>query len=102
MAKNLLTNTPVALRFEVATKSGKIYIDAEPDKGAAGELEALQAIALIAGILKRYGVPHEVYERNVGPEGVSIPDCIIVAPTSLDNFLHHVEHWKTIGDIARR
>lgn len=103
MANNLLSRTSVALRFEVETESNKIYISAEANKGAAGELEELQAIALIAGILRRYGVPFAVYERNVGPKRVNIPDCIIFdAIPSLKDFLDGVEHWETIGSFASR
>jgi hypothetical protein len=101
MANNLLTNTVIALRFEVATESNKIYISAAPNKGTAGELEALQAIALIAGIFRRYSIPFGVYERNVGPKYVNMADCIIISSIpSLENFLGRVEHWEAIGSLA--
>ncbi len=102
MANNLLNNTVVSLRFQVALAGDRIFICAEPDKGTPGELEALQTIALLAGIFRRYRVPFKVYERNVGPEYINIPDAItITAIPSLNDFLDRLEHWETIGNLAR-
>jgi hypothetical protein len=80
VARNLLKNTVVRLRFQIDEVKKTLYIAAEPAKGEPDEPEALQAILVLSDLLAAGGLSFEIYQRNTKVRGVDAPDAIVMSP----------------------
>ena len=100
MANNLLNNTVVSLDLQVALAGDRILIWPNPTRVPLANWKHFRQLLCSQGFSGATEFHLKFTSEMYGPN--NIPDAItITAIPSLNDFLDRLEHWETIGNLAR-